>query len=999
LGRSIPPPARAALTDLRTQLDASLGPFLTIERELGGGGMSRVFLARDQTLDRAVVVKVLASELAAGVSADRFRREIQVVARLQHPHIVPILSAGSADGTLYYVMPFLGGETLRARLSRERVLPVADAVRVLREMLDALAFAHGHGVIHRDIKPENILVEAGHAIVADFGISKALRESSGLTSIGVAVGTPGYMAPEQATADPSADHRADLYAVGCVAWEMLSGEPLFSGSPQQLLRAHLVEAPRSLKERRSDVPDALADLVMRALAKEPAERPQSAAEMLVALETVSTPGTQSLPATAAVPAPARRRRGLMISAVALLVVIAGVGGWRATRPTVLASAQSLMVAPFTVASGDTALIRLGQNLVTTVSANVDGVGEIRATDPVAALANARAKGDLLSAADAMEIARRLGARSVLHGTLAPTGATVRADAVLYDALTGAQLTRVSVTAPADSLTALTDSITWGLLRAVWNRGRAPTPNYSSITTNSPVALREFLEGERQFARQDWVASSDAYRRAIAADSTFWFAYYRNRLVRGWIELPPDTTLNRKLREHRHALPERERDLIIAVDSVSSQSDRVQRYRQLVERYPGYAPALVTYADFLIHHAIRSGHDVGEAIEPWRQLTKLMPQDISAADHVLWACIGIGDIECARQAFVRYDSLVRADSAPPMLTVGTHRMLLHGLMPSRPALTDSLLRAGARDSLVIPPLGIVRHAVLVASPDDSGLVREWDRLAVLGERTVTRMPGIGDVLHFILLHDRVARGDVSEIDRLSRLRVPAGGTPTASLRARAITDLLRMTTPDSATAQAAAQIAARPELSRSSRMDAQWLAGFNALLRGDSVAFERQLVALSRDSSVHARIASRSLRAIRQGNQGGQHRAAAAESLLVLERAHGENAPKVWSAFAVDRLLAAQWLAEGQRYAPADSLLRFVSAFTTGATAEVASVVSVPSLLVKSRIHEGLGNNDLAVRHAKAFLMAFDKAPPSQKPLLDEARARIARLGRVEAKDR
>src|SRR3954468_10014861 len=211
--------------ELRDQVQASLGSNFTLERELGGGGMSRVFLARDAALDRAVVVKVLSGEFTSGVSADRFRREIQLIARLQHPHIVPILSAGASEGGLYYTMPFFGGETLRARLAREGPMSIGQAVRVLREVLDALSFAHGHGVVHRDIKPENILLEAGHAIVADFGIAKALSAAAvaggdaanppgALTSHGVSLGTPAYMAPEQASADPTTDHRADVYAVG-----------------------------------------------------------------------------------------------------------------------------------------------------------------------------------------------------------------------------------------------------------------------------------------------------------------------------------------------------------------------------------------------------------------------------------------------------------------------------------------------------------------------------------------------------------------------------------------------------------------------------------------------------------------------------------------------------------------------------------------------------------------------------------------------------------------
>ena len=214
------------MLDLKDRLQAALGSGYRVEKELGGGGMSRVFLAEEVRLGRRVVVKVLPPELAAGVSVDRFEREIQLAARLQHPHVVPLLTAGSAGDLLYYIMPFIEGESLRAKLVREGELPVADALRVLRDVLDGLAYAHGQHVVHRDIKPDNVLLSGKHALVTDFGVAKAVAESTGkqtLTSMGVALGTPAYMAPEQATADPHTDHRADIYAVGALAYEMVYG--------------------------------------------------------------------------------------------------------------------------------------------------------------------------------------------------------------------------------------------------------------------------------------------------------------------------------------------------------------------------------------------------------------------------------------------------------------------------------------------------------------------------------------------------------------------------------------------------------------------------------------------------------------------------------------------------------------------------------------------------------------------------------------------------------
>jgi tetratricopeptide (TPR) repeat protein/tRNA A-37 threonylcarbamoyl transferase component Bud32 len=284
--------------DLREQLQAHLGSTYTIERELGGGGMSRVFLARETALKRRVVIKVLPPEMAAGVNVERFRREIELAASLQHPHIVPLLSAGASGDLLYYTMPLVEGESLRAKLAREGELPVGDTIRILTDVADALAYAHAHEIIHRDIKPDNILLSGKHALVTDFGVSKAVSASSGgsLTSLGVALGTPAYMAPEQAAADPHVDHRADLYALGVLGYEMLTGQPPFVGAtPQATLAAQVTKKPEPVTANREAIPAGLNALVMRCLEKHPADRWQTGAEVLQQLEAMSTPSGGTAP--------------------------------------------------------------------------------------------------------------------------------------------------------------------------------------------------------------------------------------------------------------------------------------------------------------------------------------------------------------------------------------------------------------------------------------------------------------------------------------------------------------------------------------------------------------------------------------------------------------------------------------------------------------------------------------------------------------------------------
>jgi serine/threonine-protein kinase len=320
------------------QLQDALASAYTIQRELTGGGMSRVFVATERALGRAVVVKVLKPELGAGVNRERFRREIMLAAQLQHPHIVPVLSAGEHGDLLWYTMPFVEGVSLRDSLIHVGKFSARTVTRVLHDVLDALAYAHRRGVIHRDIKPGNILHHGSHSLVTDFGVAKALSASmphSGTTSVGIAIGTPAYMAPEQLAADPSADHRMDLYAVGLLAYELLTGvQPFSERSPQATMAAQLTRMPTPLEEACPGVPPVLASLVMRLLAKHPDDRPATAAAALADLEAFATPvSTGSSTADPPVAqasgatnvrsaAPRSRHLAIIVAGAAALVVVA-----------------------------------------------------------------------------------------------------------------------------------------------------------------------------------------------------------------------------------------------------------------------------------------------------------------------------------------------------------------------------------------------------------------------------------------------------------------------------------------------------------------------------------------------------------------------------------------------------------------------------------------------------------------------------------------------------
>ena len=330
---------RPAAAAVPAALAAALDERYVLERELGHGGMATVYRARDRKHDRIVAVKVLRPELASAVGSDRFLREIAIASQLQHPHILTLIDSGetrdpkSGATFLYYVMPFVEGESLRDRLARGGALPPSEARQLMLEVADALACAHGHGVVHRDIKPDNVMLTAGHALVVDFGVAKAMsgaREDGPLTATGMSIGTPAYMAPEQAAGDPGADHRADIYALGVLGYEMLAGRTPFTGTPQSVLAAQITMPPPPLDVVMPGTPPALARVVMRCLEKEPAARYPTSEALRADLQALATPSVGAMPAVA----PARSRRAWLagaaaVVAVAVLIVSLGVRDRRA----------------------------------------------------------------------------------------------------------------------------------------------------------------------------------------------------------------------------------------------------------------------------------------------------------------------------------------------------------------------------------------------------------------------------------------------------------------------------------------------------------------------------------------------------------------------------------------------------------------------------------------------------------------------------------------------
>ena len=484
--------------------------------------MSRVFVAAETALDRKVVIKVLPPETAAQVSLERFEREILLAAKLQHPHIVPLLTAGESNGLPYFTMPFVDGESLRVRLARHGELPVNQAIRMLREIASALAYAHEHGIVHRDIKPDNVLLSGGSAMVTDFGVAKALSASSnaphaGLTSLGVALGTPAYMSPEQASADPSVDHRADIYSLGVLAYELLTGQPPFAGrTPQNLLAAHVTEAPEAINRRRASLPPALAALVMRCLEKRPADRPQSASAVVHALDDITTPGGGMTPTGTQASRAGSRRWGAIAAAAAAVVLVIVIASWLlATRTGGAAKLRSIAVLPTDIGA-DTAHAFLADGLssdLTTKLSTIPGLS-VRAYAPLSVMHGRTVR----------EAGKELGVGAIVMVRMARSGTQLRATASLVNAANDDLLWSEAFAASDQDQFALQDTLVSAIARALnLSLSPATTTAVRARGTSSNEA-HELVQRARLETDQFTAASLRSAiwhaEAAIALDSTY-----------------------------------------------------------------------------------------------------------------------------------------------------------------------------------------------------------------------------------------------------------------------------------------------------------------------------------------------------------------------------------------------------------------------------------------------------------------------------------------------
>ena len=667
-------------------LQEALADRYAIGRELGRGGMAVVYLARDLRHNRPVALKLLRPDIAGPHGAERFLREIQFAASLHHPHILPLYDSGavpteeqqaSPDSRLtthdsrliFFVMPYMAGESLRELLQREPQLSIDMAVQVAREVADALDYAHRHNVVHRDIKPGNILVEDGHAVVTDFGVARAIDASQStpgglsITTTGLAIGTPAYMSPEQASADPRLDGRSDIYSLGAVLHEMLAGEAPFTGRTPQAVLARALTGTRSpLSVIRPEIPPELDAIVSRALSIIPAERFPTAGAMRDALARVGARSTDTV--TLPRPASPPRRRTVWIGGLVALLLLAALLLRVLPRTNAAPLDPNLVaIAPFDVP--DPALALWKEGVVDILARTLDGAGPLRTVAPSYVIRRWTGRAD---AASAEQLGRGTGAQLVVYGSLLAAGTdSVRLAATILDVANGRKLGDVERRDAADHMDRLTDSVSVALLNELSRSRPIGAFRRLGIGARSFPALRAFLQGEQFYRQASYDSALAWYQRAIALDSAFPLALRGAGWAIGWSRNPDDSlgqAYALRAAALNHGLPRRD-SLFIAIDSLftsvfantdSTSWSRRQRLFALLSDvtrdYPQDPQAWYDLGDARLHVGRGPGIDVTaqQVLEPFDRAIELDSSFAPAYEHVVELALeSAGPGEAARYA--------------------------------------------------------------------------------------------------------------------------------------------------------------------------------------------------------------------------------------------------------------------------------------------------------------------------------------------------------------
>ena len=648
-----PPPDPALRSQLFDRVKEALSSKYGVEEEIGRGGMATVFLAHDPKHRRKVALKVLDPELAQALGADRFLQEIEIAANLTHPHILPLFDSGEADGLLYYVMPYVEGESLRSRLEREKQLPVAAAVTIAREVASALAFAHEKGVIHRDVKPANILLEAGHAVLADFGIAHAvsLAGESRHTRSGTSLGTPAYMSPEQSTGEADLDGRSDQYGLGCVLYEMLAGDQPFRGpTGESVARQHLTREPPAITELRPSVPDGVAYALQRAMEKAPADRFPGMGAFSDALEADASGVTQ--PSHTAAGGQTRGPFGTLprtwtIAALGLVLLLGALGLRRVFRgldgPTTPAPGGRIVLAvmPFADLASDREEL-FSEKMATWLGMALDDVGGIRTVDRNAlfSLIGHLPPGERLSPADAREAAVGLRATHFILGEAigeGDEGLTVTATPYTVDD-DPAEVPRVlSVVGSSHDLSTLADALAEQLLDHLPVAPGERLSGVAAVTSGIESARAAYLRGEEEFRATRYAEAYESFDEAVKVDPSFALAHYRKSLTAVMILKFDQARLAAfDAMDHRQRLKPREQSLVRAWETLirGSAEEAKGSYRRILEDYPDEVEAHFGLGTAQVYYNPTLGDSIGEARDQFERVLELAPNFGQARFHLL-----------------------------------------------------------------------------------------------------------------------------------------------------------------------------------------------------------------------------------------------------------------------------------------------------------------------------------------------------------------------------
>ena len=604
------------MSELLPQLQAVVADRYTIERELGRGGMATVYLAQDLKHHRPVALKVLNPQIAAVLGSERFLREIETAANLNHPPILPLFDSGAAgqpgsgEALLWYAMPYVEGESLRDLLNRERQLSMDRALDIARDVAAALAHAHARGIVHRDIKPENILLTGDYAVVADFGVAKAIGAAAGgrLTETGFAIGTAAYMSPEQASAERDLDGRSDIYALGCVLYEMLAGQPPFTGATAQSMMArHAVDPVPSLRTGRQEIPPRVEHAVKRALAKVPSDRFSTATQFAEAL-THSDSGAVTVVAAP----PARKQLTRMVAAAAaltLVVIVALVWSRRSSAPPL--DPQLMAVFPFRISGTDTSHALLREGIVDILEAKFSGSGGARVLPPRTALAAWRSatgsNREDLPDAEAGELARRLGAGNLVLGTIVATPGHLLISGSLLNSEDGKLRAEAKVEGAPDSLLSLIDQFAAQLVAL---GAGVRSDRLASLTSTSLPALYEYLNGKAAHRAGQWDSATRHFERALELDSTFARAALGFQSAAMWVGAD-NPRIQRLAWTYRDRLSARDRIFLNALagpryPANSSMPERLEAWEEAARQVPDDPDIWYNLGDRYYHEGVVLG---------------------------------------------------------------------------------------------------------------------------------------------------------------------------------------------------------------------------------------------------------------------------------------------------------------------------------------------------------------------------------------------------------